>query len=140
MSVVQQANSYLPLALPRLSDDRTIALTAWGSQRANHAGRFVEGLSIFIERVGVGDDAAANRELDPAVFERKRANEDAAVEVATGSEEEQTSAVGSANGWFHFCDDFHRADFGCSGNRAAGKTASHEVPDITIVAQGSDDR
>ena len=85
-------------------------------QGADHARGFVERLAVFVERFRVGDDATAHGELNPAVLERERTNKDAAVKVATGSEEEQASTVGTANGWFQRGNDFHRTNFGCTSD------------------------
>ena len=54
------------------------------TQDSNHAGRLVQGFAVFVQWVGICDDAATDGKLHPAIAECKGANQDAAVEISTG--------------------------------------------------------
>ena len=69
----------------------------------------------------MGDDAAADGELDPTVSAGEGANENAAVDVPVEAGVEQAATIRTSNGRFQFGDDFHSADFGGAGDRSAGK-------------------
>src|SRR5207302_3161955 len=91
------------------------------SDGLEHRFRFVHGLLKFRFRLGVVDPAAAGLHVGFAVLDERRADGDAAVEVAVEREIADTTAVRSARRLLKFGNDLHRADLWRASERAGGK-------------------
>src|SRR5436190_2141708 len=91
-------------------------------QRPKHPFRLVPGFLVFALGVGVGDDAAADGKLDPALADGEGADEEARVHTAVEADVTEAAAVGAARRLLELGDDFHGANLGGAGDGAAGES------------------
>src|SRR6516225_9278171 len=85
--------------------------------------------------MGIGHDAGTDVEMHEPCLTNRRANGDAQLAFTVKSEITMAAAVGPARDRFKFVNDFHRPEFWCSGDAAAGKTRSQRGKMGYIVSQ-----
>jgi hypothetical protein len=106
-------------------------------ERFEHRDGFGERFFIFGERVAVGDDAAADWDVDVIAFGNHCADGDVELHGAIGGQITDRAAVGAAADGFQFFDDLHCADFRCAGDRSAGESGSQQIDEVHILAEFS---
>jgi len=77
---------------------------------------------VFRLGVGIGHNAGADVKMYVAIFANRCADGDAQLAFAIETEIAVATAVRPARDGFEFVNNFHRAEFGCAGDAAAGKT------------------
>src|SRR5262245_29744828 len=83
------------LPFPRLLVN---ASRGYSPQCPQQASGLVPGFFVFKLGIGLGDNAAADRELPPAAAAGDRADEDVGIERAVETQIEQAAAIGTAGG------------------------------------------
>lgn len=83
-------------------------------EAAEDAFGFVECFLVFIVRIAVGYDAAADLKADFVMFVNQCTDEDVAVHCAVKADIAHRAAIGAAAGWLKLFDDFLGADFWCT--------------------------
>lgn len=96
---------------------------------------FVTALFKFILRDGVRYDAGASLDVTLVAVHEESADGDAGVEIAGKVRVEDAAAVDAATGGFELFDNLHRADFGCSRERACGETGAERVDGSQIFEE-----
>src|SRR5438105_12800745 len=81
-------------------------------QGAQQAFGLLPGLLVFAPRFRLGDNAAADRELDPATTVRERPDQDVRVHRSVETDVAQAAAVRSARGRLEVGAARHRAKLG----------------------------
>src|SRR5438309_1129872 len=106
-------------------------------ERPQQSLRLVPSLLVFLFRVRVRDDAAADGELEPSPAGGEGADENARVHGAVEADVTKTSAIRPARDRLEFGDDLHGANFRSTRYRAAGESGAEQVDWTFVVAQPS---
>src|SRR5471032_1497441 len=97
-----------------------------------NTGDFIERLLIFCLFLTVRNNPAARPAIDFTLFSQQSADGDIAVHRATAADVSNTAAITVAALGFEFFDNFHRADFWRTGDRAAWKTGTRQGAGMAV--------
>src|SRR5262249_4343035 len=132
-SVGQWSVARRSIAPERLTTDH------WLAECPQHSFRLMPRLFVLSFRYRVGDDAAADRELNPAAADGKGADQDVRIHAAVEADVAETAAIWAARRRLQLGDDFHRPNLRCPGHRAAWKRRTQEIDRAESFAQAAAD-
>ncbi len=102
-------------------------------------GGLVFGFGVFVGGIGVGDDGAADVEVEAVARGVDGADGDTAAEVTVEADGRDGPAVTTARDRFQRGDDLHGADLGCAGDRATRETGGEHFGGSRSGAGRGDD-
>src|SRR5439155_27388028 len=91
-------------------------------------------------RIGIGDDAAADVDVDLLWRRNHRADRDVELDVPIAGDVADRAAVGAAADGLELVDDLHGADLWRAGDAAAGESCSEKIRQRDVAPQHTFDR